>query len=46
MKNKFYIIENLEFDTKFKTEKEIEELEFKRNSAYGVWGSELSLIHI
>ena len=40
MKNKFYIIENLEFDTKFKTEKEIEELEFKRNSAYGVWSSE------
>ena len=35
--NKFYIVENLEFDPKFKTEKEIEDLNFKRNSAYGVW---------
>ena len=37
---KFYIVENLEFDTKFKTEKEIEDLNFKRNEAYGVWDSE------
>ena len=35
--NKKYIVENLEFDPKFKTEKEIEDLNFKRNSAYGVW---------
>ena len=34
--NKKYIVENLEFDTKFKTEKEIEDLNFKRNNAYGV----------
>ena len=40
MKNKSYIVENLEFDTKFKTDSEIEELDFKRNSAYGVWSSE------
>ena len=38
--NKKYIVENLEFDTKFKTEKEIEDLNFKRNNAYGVWDSE------
>ena len=38
--NKKYIVENLEFDTKFKTEKEIEDLNFKRNNAYGVWDAE------
>ena len=38
--NKKYIVENLEFDTKFKTEKEIEYLNFKRNNAYGVWDAE------
>ena len=37
---KFYIVENLEFDTKFKTPKEIEDLNFKRNNAYGVWDAE------
>ena len=31
--NKKYIVENLEFDTKFKTDKEIEDLNFKRNNA-------------
>ena len=34
--NKFYIVENLEFDPKFKTEKEIEDLKFKRDQAIGV----------
>ena len=38
--NKKYIVENLEFDTKFKTEKEIEDLNFKRNEAYGIWDAE------
>ena len=38
--NKFYIVENIGFDTKFKTEKEIEDLNFKRDNAYGVWDSE------
>ena len=38
--NKKYIVENLEFDTKFKTEKEIEDLNFKRNNAYGVLDAE------
>ena len=38
--NKKYIVENLEFDTKFKTPKEIEDLNFKRDNAYGVWDSE------
>ena len=38
--NKFYIIENLEFDPKFKTEKEIEDLKFKRDQAIGLWGAE------
>ena len=38
--NKKYIVENLEFDTKFKTEKEIEDLNSKRDDAYGVWGAE------
>ena len=38
--NKKFIVENLEFDPKFKTEKEIEDLNFKRDNAYGVWDSE------
>ena len=38
--NKKYIVENLEFDPKFKTEKEIEDLKFKRDQAIGVWSSE------
>ena len=38
--NKFYIIENLEFDPKFKTEKEIEDLKFKRDQAIGIWDIE------
>ena len=40
--NKFYIVENLEFDPKFKTEKEIEDLKFKRDKAIGVWSVEAS----
>ena len=38
--NKKYIVENLEFDPKFKTEKEIEDLKFKRDQAIGVWSVE------
>ena len=36
-RNKKYIVEDLEFDPKFKNEKEIEDLNFKRDNAYGVW---------
>ena len=39
-RNKKYIVEDFEFDTKFKTEKEIEDLKFKRDQAIGVWSSE------
>ena len=38
--NKKYIVENLEFDKKFKTEKEIEDLKFKRDQAIGIWDIE------
>ena len=38
--NKKYIVEHLEFDTKFKTEKEIEDLNFKRDNAYGIWDAQ------
>ena len=38
--NKKFIVENLEFDKKFKTEKEIEDLKFKRDQAIGVWDIE------
>ena len=38
--NKFYIVEGIEFDPKFKTEREIQSLEIKRDNAYGVWDSE------
>ena len=36
-RNKKYIVEDLGFDTKFKTEKEIQSLEIERDNAYGVW---------
>ena len=36
---KFYIVENLEFDTKFKNEKEIEDLKWKQDQAIGVGGA-------
>ena len=39
-RNKKYIVEDLGFDTKFKTEKEIEDLKFKRDQAIGVWDIE------
>ena len=38
--NKKFIVENLEFDTKFKTEKEIEDLKFNRDQAIGIWDIE------
>ena len=38
--NKKFIVENLEFDPKFKTEKEIEDLKFKRDQAIGIWDIE------
>ena len=38
--NKFYIVENLEFDPKFKTEKEIEDLKWKSDNGLGVWSAE------
>ena len=41
-RNKKYIVEDLEFDPKFKTEKEIEDLKFKRDQAIGVWSVEAS----
>ena len=41
-RNKKYIVEDLGFDTKFKTEKEIEDLKFKRDQAIGVWSVEAS----
>ena len=36
---KFYIVENLEFDSKFKTPEEIEDLKWKKDQAIGVWSS-------
>ena len=36
-RNKKYIVEDLEFDPKFKNEKEIEDLNFKQENDYGVW---------
>ena len=38
--NKFYIVENIGFDKKFKTEKEIEDLKWKQQNGLGVWSSE------
>ena len=38
--NKFYIVEDIRFDPKFKTEEEIKELEWKQYNGLGVWSSE------
>ena len=38
--NKFYIVEDIRFDSKFKTEEEIKELEWKQFNGLGVWSSE------
>ena len=38
--NKKFIVENIEFDPKFKTPKEIEDLKFKRDQAIGIWDIE------
>ncbi len=38
--NKFYIVTNIDFDTKFKSESELEDLNFKRDNVYGVWSAE------
>ena len=35
--NKFYIVEDIRFDPKFKTEEEIKELEWKQYNGLGVW---------
>ena len=35
--NKHYIVTSIDFDRKFKNDKEIEDLNFKRDNAYGVW---------
>ena len=39
-RNKKYIVEDLGFDTKFKTEKEIEDLKWKSDNGLGVWSAE------
>ena len=38
--NKFYIVEDIRFDPKFKTEEEIKELEWKQENGLGVWSAE------
>ena len=38
--NKFYIVEEIGFDPKFKTEKEIEDLKWKADNGLGVWSAE------
>ena len=38
--NKKYIVEDIRFDPKFKTEEEIKELEWKQENGLGVWSVE------
>ena len=38
--NKFYIVEDIRFDSKFKTPEEIKELEWKSDNGLGVWSVE------
>ena len=40
--NKHYIVTSIDFDRKFKNDKEIEDLKFKRDQAIGVWSVEAS----
>ena len=39
-RNKKYIVEDIRFDSKFKTDDEIKDLEFKSLNGLGVWSSE------
>ena len=39
-RNKKYIVEDMRFDTKFKTEEEIKDLEWKQYNGLGVWDAE------
>ena len=38
--NKFYIVEEIGFDSKFKNAKEIEDLKWKQENGLGVWTAE------
>ena len=38
--NKHYIVTSIDFDRKFKNDKEIEDLNFKRDNAIGIWDIE------
>ena len=38
--NKFYIVEGIEFDPKFKNEEEIKDLKWKQENGLGVWTAE------
>ena len=38
--NKFYIVEKIGFDTKFKNDEEIKDLEWKSDNGLGVWDAE------
>ena len=38
--NKFYIVEKIGFDTKFKNDDEIKDLEWKSDNGLGVWSAE------
>ena len=38
--NKHYIVTSIDFDGKFKNDKEIEDLKFKRDQAIGIWDIE------
>ena len=38
--NKFYIVEEIGFDPKFKNAKEIEDLKWKSDTGLGVWTAE------
>ena len=45
--NKHYIVTHIDYDTKFKSEDEIADLDFKMVNALGIWCAYgLSLIHI
>ena len=38
--NKSFIVTNIEYDKYLKTEKQIEDLDFKVDNAYGIWYGE------
>ena len=43
--NKSFIVTNIEYDKYLKTEKQIEDLDFKVDNAYGIWYGKIIMMN-